>query len=291
MAELAVEWNRIARAERFRQNVGILDKGRGRSVVAERHRLEMPPSAGWQVRRPELSNVAWSRGDLCQRAGGCHRGIRSPKARSGPRAVPPRTEPGDCSLHGVFAESKNAVGTIPLELRDNFSDSRICCRMRSISVTSSLTLAFRVEMSQMLGLLLYYIMALVGLIAGLPGGVCGVLVDAEHRWMWALSLLAFLAFAGWIVYILRRGAEPLRMMQGMSKAFAGIGTLVAGILIFYGLQSPTLASVLWALFGVLSFLLTNFINLWNRMITAERTVCEHILHIASRLADLNRPPR
>jgi hypothetical protein len=141
------------------------------------------------------------------------------------------------------------------------------------------------------GYRLYYIMALVGLIAGLPGGVCGVLVDAEHRWTWALSLLAFLAFAGWIVFILRRGAEPLRIMQGMSKAFAGIGALVAGILIFYGLQSPSLASVLWALFGVLVFLLTNFINLWNRVITAERTMCEHILRVEYRLADLNRPPR
>lgn len=138
---------------------------------------------------------------------------------------------------------------------------------------------------------LYYIVALFGPIAGLPGAVCGVLFDAEHRLIWALFLLGCIAFAGWIVYILRRGSEPLRIMQGMSKAFAGIGALFAGLLIFYGIQSPSLASVLWALLGVLVFLLTSFINLWNRVITAERTMCEHILRVEYRLADLNRPPR
>jgi len=156
---------------------------------------------------------------------------------------------------------------------------------------------FRGELAQILeprlsrGYRLYYIMALIGLIAGLPGAVCGVLLDAEHRWIWALFLLACTAFAGWIVYILRRGAEPLRIMQGMSKAFAGIGALFAGLLIFYGLQSPSLASVLWALLGMLVFLLTSFINLWNRVITAELTMREHILRVEYRLADLNRPPR
>jgi hypothetical protein len=156
---------------------------------------------------------------------------------------------------------------------------------------------FRGELAQILeprlsrSYRLYYIVALVGLIAGLPGAVCGILFDTEYRWMWALFLLANIAFAGWIVYILLRRAEPLRTMQGMSKAFAGIGVLFAGLLIFYGLQTPSLASVLWALFGVLVFLLTNFINLWNRVITAERTMCEHILRVEYRLADLNRPPR
>ncbi|MHB0961064.1 MAG: hypothetical protein ACYC0X_21660 [Pirellulaceae bacterium] len=138
---------------------------------------------------------------------------------------------------------------------------------------------------------LYYTMSLVGLVVGLPGVVCGVLIDAEHRWIWALSLLGYSVFAGWIFHILRRGAEPLRMMQGMSKAFAGIGAIVAGLLIFQGLQSPSLVSVFWALLGLLVFLLASFINLWNRVITAERTVREHILRVEYRLADLDRPPR
>lgn len=136
---------------------------------------------------------------------------------------------------------------------------------------------------------LYYIMALVALVAGLPGAVVGVFLDSEHRWLWALFVLACTFFAGWIVYILRRGAEPLRIMQGMSKASQGIGALVAGLLIFYGLQSPSLASVLWALLGLLVFLLTSFINLWNRVITAERTMREQILRVEYRLADLDRP--
>lgn len=156
---------------------------------------------------------------------------------------------------------------------------------------------FRGELAQILeprlsrGYRLYYIMALIGPIAGLPGAVCGVLLDAEHRWLWALFLLANTAFVGWIAYILYRGAEPLRIMQGLSKALAGVGALFAGGLIFYGLQNPSLASVLWALLGVLVFLLTNFINLWNRMLTAERTMREHLLRVEYRLADLDRPPR
>jgi hypothetical protein len=156
---------------------------------------------------------------------------------------------------------------------------------------------FREELAQIVeprlsrGYRLYYILALVGLISGLPGAVCGILFDSEHRWMWSLFLLASTIFAGWIVFILRRGAEPLRIMQGMSKALEGIGALVAGALIFYGLQNPSLASVLWALFGVLLFLLTSFINLWNRVITAESTLREQILRVEYRLAELDRPPR
>jgi hypothetical protein len=138
---------------------------------------------------------------------------------------------------------------------------------------------------------LYYIVALLGLVAGLPGAVCGLLFDAEHRWAWALFVLVCTAFAGWIYYILRRGAEPLRMMQGMSKASAGIGGLVASLLLVRGLQDPSLASVMWALLGLLVFLFMSFINLWNRVITAERTIREHILRVEYRLADQERPPR
>ncbi len=138
---------------------------------------------------------------------------------------------------------------------------------------------------------LYYIMGLLGSVVGLPGAVCGVLFDAEHRWAWALGLLGWTASAGWIFHILCRGAEPLRIMQGLSKAFAGIAGLVAGLLIFHGVQSPSLAGVFWALLGLLVFLLMSFINLWNRVITAERTMREHILRVEYRLADLDRPPR
>jgi hypothetical protein len=139
---------------------------------------------------------------------------------------------------------------------------------------------------------LYYRMSLLGSVLGIPGSACGLLFDAQHRWMWALCLLVWTASAAWILHILRRGAEPLRTMQGMSKAFAGIGVLVAGLLIFHGLQNPSLGGVLWALGGLLLFLLTSFINLWNRVITAERTMQEHILRVEYRLADLasRQPP-
>lgn len=137
----------------------------------------------------------------------------------------------------------------------------------------------------------YYILSLVGPVVGFPGAVCGLLFDAEHRWLWGLTLVAIVAFVGWISYILRRGAEPLRLMQGMSKALAGIAWAVAGVLVLYGLQNPSLASVLWGLLGLLVFLLTSFINLWNRVITAERTVREHILRVEYRLANLDRSPQ
>lgn len=133
---------------------------------------------------------------------------------------------------------------------------------------------------------LYYQVVLVCLAIGIPGAACGFLFDAEHRWVWGLNLLVVIPWAGWTFHILRRGAEPLRAMQAMSKVLAGITGFVAFILVFRGLQSPSLVSVLWALLGLLMFLLTSFINLWNRVITAERTTREHILRVEYRLADL-----
>ncbi len=133
---------------------------------------------------------------------------------------------------------------------------------------------------------LYYQSSLVCLIIGLPGAACGLIFDAEHRWVWGLNLLVLIPMAGWLFYILRRGAEPLRTMQGMSKAFVGISWAVALFLIIQALPSPSLAGVLWALLGLLVFLLTSFINLWNRLISAECTVREHVLRVEYRLADL-----
>lgn len=141
------------------------------------------------------------------------------------------------------------------------------------------------------GYRLYYIIGLLGLLAGIPGALTAVVFDAQHRWLWALFLAASAAFAAWILYILRRGAEPLRAMQGMSKALAGVTWMAAGLLIVYGLQNPSHASVLWALLGLLLFLLTSFINLWNRLLTAERTIREHLLRVEYRLANLDHPTR
>jgi hypothetical protein len=156
---------------------------------------------------------------------------------------------------------------------------------------------FREELAQIVepqlsrGYRLYYIMGLIGAVAGIPGAVCGAAFDAENRWIWTLSLLAWIAFAGWIVFILRHGSEPMRIMQGMSKAFSGIALVIAVALVVYGLQNPSLTSVLWALLGVLAVLMTSFINLWNRVITAERTMREHLLRVEYRLANLDRSPQ
>jgi 4-amino-4-deoxy-L-arabinose transferase-like glycosyltransferase len=133
---------------------------------------------------------------------------------------------------------------------------------------------------------LYYMFCLVCLVIGLPGAACGFFLDPEHSWLWGLNLLALIPLAGWMLYILRRGAEPLQTMQGMSKAFVGISWAVALLCISLVLQSPSLAGVLWALLALLFFLLTNFINIWNRLITAERSVREHTLRVEYRLADL-----
>lgn len=133
---------------------------------------------------------------------------------------------------------------------------------------------------------LYYKFCLVCLFIGLPGAVCGLIFDAEHRWIWSLNLLVLIPSTGWILHILRRGAEPLRIMRGMSKALAGITWAVALLLILYALRSPSLAGVLWAHLGLLVFLLSNFINVWNRQIMAESTMREHILRVEYRLADL-----
>jgi MFS family permease len=156
---------------------------------------------------------------------------------------------------------------------------------------------FREELAQIVeprlsrGYRLYYLLGLAGCLIGLPGAVCGLLFDAEHRWIWALNLAVLLGFAGWIFYILRRGAEPMRMMQGMSKALAAVALLAAGLLIVSGIGNPSLAGVLWSLLGLLLFLLVSFINLWNRVLTAERIMREHLLRVEYRLAKFDASPR
>jgi 4-amino-4-deoxy-L-arabinose transferase-like glycosyltransferase len=133
---------------------------------------------------------------------------------------------------------------------------------------------------------IYYTISLVCSLIGLLGAVPGFIFDGRHRWMWGLFSLTLCASAVWYFHILRRGAEPMRKMQTMSKAMAGIGMIVAGAFILYGLHNPSLAGVLWALAGLLLALSTNVINLWNRVITAERTLREDILRVEYRLADL-----
>lgn len=133
---------------------------------------------------------------------------------------------------------------------------------------------------------LYYTSVLVCIALGIPGAFCGLAFDAQNRWIWGLNVLVFATMAGWILYILRRGAEPLAIMQGLSKAFVGVSALVAFGLTIFGIQNPSLNTVLWALLGMLMFLLTNFINVWNRVLTAERTTREHVLRLEYQIASL-----
>jgi hypothetical protein len=133
---------------------------------------------------------------------------------------------------------------------------------------------------------LYYLFTLACIAIGIPGALCGLLFDVNHRWIWGLNLLVLVPMATWILYILRRGSEPLRAMQSMSKAFVGFSTAAAVGLILIGIQNPSLVSVLWALLGMMIFLLTSSINIWNRVIAAERITREHILRVEYRIADL-----
>jgi hypothetical protein len=132
---------------------------------------------------------------------------------------------------------------------------------------------------------LYYSIGLIGSVAGIFGAVCALVFDAEHRWCSALMLLLWTACAAWLLHILRRGAEPLRIMQAASKVFSGMSGFVAGLLIFYGIQNPSVSNILWALLGLLAFQFMSMINLWNRVITVERNVREQILRVEYRLAD------
>ena len=47
----------------------------------------------------------------------------------------------------------------------------------------------------------------------------------------------------------------------------------------------------YVVLGLLLFLLLSFINLWNRVLTAERTMREHILRVEYRLAKTDRSTR
>jgi len=134
---------------------------------------------------------------------------------------------------------------------------------------------------------MYYILLMAGLAIGVPGAVYGIGFDAEHRWVWALSLGGATLYIAWIWHILRRGSEPLRIMRHISKSFASIGAMFAFFLIFHGLENPSLVGLFWALLGLLICLLMSFINLWNRVIAAERMTREQILRVEYRLADLS----
>lgn len=131
----------------------------------------------------------------------------------------------------------------------------------------------------------YYILMLVGLVI-VPGTLYGIGFDADH-WMLALSLAGVTLYVAWIWYILRRGAEPLWIMRHLSRSFASIGAMFAFFLIFHGLENPSLVGLFWALLGLLVCLLMSFINLWNRVIHAERITREQILRVEYRLADLS----
>jgi hypothetical protein len=131
----------------------------------------------------------------------------------------------------------------------------------------------------------YYGLALAGNLVGLLGAVCGLVFDAEHRGQWVLMVVVIVAASGWIMHILKRGAEPLRAMQGMSKVMAGLSTAAAVAVTLYGLQYPTMEHVFWALLGVVACVFCNVINLWNRMITAERNVRVQMLRVEYRLAE------
>jgi hypothetical protein len=131
----------------------------------------------------------------------------------------------------------------------------------------------------------YYGLSLAGMVVGLPGAVSGAVFDAEHRWVWVLMAAGIVVSGCWIVHILIRGAEPQRVMQGISKVLAGLSTAAAVMVIAYGLQHPSMESILWALLGVVACVFCNVINLWNRMITAERNVRVQMLRVEYRLAE------
>ena len=78
-------------------------------------------------------------------------------------------------------------------------------------------------------------------------------------------------------------------MQSLSKTLSGIACMVAVLIIVIGMQEPSLSMVLWAILGLLFFLLMSFINLWNRMLTSERTIREHILRLEYRVASGDDP--
>lgn len=133
---------------------------------------------------------------------------------------------------------------------------------------------------------LYYLISLLCMVIGIPGAFCGLLLDSQNRWIWALNLLFLIPGAIWIMYILRRGAEPLHAMQSMSKVFVGISAFAAFLLVYLGIQNPSLDRIFWALLAILIFLLLNFINLWNRVLMGERATREHLLRVEYRIADL-----
>ena len=105
---------------------------------------------------------------------------------------------------------------------------------------------------------------------GVPGHrarraqACGLIFDAEAPLDLGLNLLVFFPMASSILQLSYGAGPSLTDHAGHEHGVSGIAWAVALLLIFQALQSPSLGGVLWHYSACSVFLLTNFINLWNR---------------------------
>lgn len=127
-------------------------------------------------------------------------------------------------------------------------------------------------------------LAVVGVTAAIMAAVFRAIPPAAGAGV--LVAVATLPAAAFVIHVLRRGAEDFTIQEYAGKALPGIALAVTCGLLFYSTKNADSPHLLWPALGVLFFLLTSFINLYNRIVAVERTNQEHLLRLEYRLAEM-----
>jgi len=135
----------------------------------------------------------------------------------------------------------------------------------------------------------YYAAFLIGLMCVAVNSVVLAIVFRNNAAVAVVNLLvgvSCLVAAVPVFLVLRRGAENFAIQQAFGKALPGVAlAATCGLLVYAGYEIDS-APLLWPAFGLLFFLMTSFINLYNRTIAAERTMREHLLRLEYRVVEL-----
>lgn len=135
----------------------------------------------------------------------------------------------------------------------------------------------------------YYVVFLVALgVVGVTAAIMAAVFRADPLAVGAGILVAVgaLLAAAFVIHVLRRGAEDFTIQVYAGKTLPGFALAVACGLLFYSTEIADSPHLLWPALGVLFFLLTSFINLYNRIVAAERTNQEYLLRLEYRLAEM-----
>jgi hypothetical protein len=87
-------------------------------------------------------------------------------------------------------------------------------------------------------------------------------------------------------YVLRRGKLDIRWQFVWSKIVVALSLVIVLLTLVNAANTPTIPSLVWALFGLVWFILAISMTVFNRVIQAELAQREQLLKIQFKLEDL-----